>query len=63
MLVPPFGSDAPKMKTIFDFKHFKDDAYFLDTQRTYTDRCVQLINVRKGKEEKVGRSWKVHSKY
>lgn len=51
------------MKTIFDFKHLKDNAYFLDTQCTYTDRCVQLINVRKGKEEKVGRSWKVHSKY
>ncbi|KAI0800454.1 P-loop containing nucleoside triphosphate hydrolase protein [Fomes fomentarius] len=81
--LPPFGSEAaPKMKTIFDFKHLKDNAYFLDMQyrmpvplgnfisehvydlklksvHTVKDsRCVQFIDVRKGKEEKVGRSWK-----
>ncbi|KAH9856840.1 P-loop containing nucleoside triphosphate hydrolase protein [Lenzites betulinus] len=31
--LPPYGKEqAPKMKTIFDFAHLKDAAYFLDTQ-------------------------------
>ncbi|EJF57438.1 hypothetical protein DICSQDRAFT_69502 [Dichomitus squalens LYAD-421 SS1] len=31
--VPPYGKEtAPSMKTIFDFKHFKPTAYFLNTQ-------------------------------
>ncbi|RPD58061.1 P-loop containing nucleoside triphosphate hydrolase protein [Lentinus tigrinus ALCF2SS1-7] len=31
--LPPFGAEvAPKMKTIFDFKHLKKQAHFLDTQ-------------------------------
>ncbi|CDO72684.1 hypothetical protein BN946_scf184985.g104 [Trametes cinnabarina] len=31
--LPPFGKEhASKMKTIFDFPHLKDRAYFLDTQ-------------------------------
>ncbi|KAI0712807.1 P-loop containing nucleoside triphosphate hydrolase protein [Cerioporus squamosus] len=31
--LPPFGAEvAPKMKTIFDFKHLKNKAYFLNTQ-------------------------------
>ena len=37
--VPPFGAEvAHKMKTIFDFKHLKKHAYFLDTQ------CASLIS-------------------
>ncbi|TBU59568.1 P-loop containing nucleoside triphosphate hydrolase protein [Dichomitus squalens] len=31
--LPPYGKEtAPSMKTIFDFKHFKPTAYFLNTQ-------------------------------
>ena len=32
-IVPPFGKEtAPLMKTIFDFKHLKPSAHFLNTQ-------------------------------
>ena len=31
--VPPYGKEtAPSMQTIFDFKHLKPTAYFLNTQ-------------------------------
>jgi hypothetical protein len=32
MLVPPYGSGEAGLETIFDVKHLKKKAYFLDTQ-------------------------------
>jgi hypothetical protein len=32
MLVPPYGSDEAGLETIFDVKHLKKKASFLDTQ-------------------------------
>jgi len=32
MLVPPYGSEEVGLETIFDIKHLKKKAYFLDTQ-------------------------------
>jgi hypothetical protein len=34
MLVPPYGSGEAGLETIFDVKHLKKEAYFLDTQCT-----------------------------
>ena len=32
MSVPPYGSGDAGLETIFDIKHLKKNAYFLDTQ-------------------------------
>ncbi len=36
MLVPPYGSGEAGLDTIFDIKHLKKKAYFLDTQCNQT---------------------------
>jgi hypothetical protein len=36
MLVPPYGSGEAGLETIFDIKHLKKKAYFLDTQCNQT---------------------------
>ncbi|TFK82323.1 P-loop containing nucleoside triphosphate hydrolase protein, partial [Polyporus arcularius HHB13444] len=82
--LPPYGQEtAPQMKTIFDTKHLKPFAYFLNTQyrmpiplgqfiseEVYNSKlqsvhniadksCVYFVDVRKGREQSVGSSWRV----
>lgn len=32
LLVPPYGAEEAKLETIFDIKHLKRNAYFLNVQ-------------------------------
>ncbi|KAI0915361.1 hypothetical protein AcV5_003854 [Taiwanofungus camphoratus] len=80
--LPPYGRDAaPGLRTIFDFKHLRAHAHFLDTQyrmpipigefisnevyngklrsmhKTVDLSCLMFVDVKKGVEEQVGKSW------